>query len=220
VVTASAMTKPPGVVKLFLYRPVTIICNAGEINRSKFWMGKAENHKRNLVRTAMRLFRRQGYASTGLQQILAESGAPKGSLYHYFPEGKEALGEAAVAMAGDLIREKLEELAERHNSPEAFVRAYCRTMAGWMKESGFRSGCPVATTLLETAPQSAAITATGRAVVDSWIGVIASVYVRDGVPAKNAKKRAEMVVAAMEGALILARVRGSARPILDVASLA
>jgi len=51
-------------------------------------VGSTGTHKENLVRTAMRLFRRQGYASTGLQQILAESGAPRGSLYHYFPGGK------------------------------------------------------------------------------------------------------------------------------------
>ena len=115
-------------------------------------MARAALHKENLVRTAMRLFRRQGYASTGLQQIVAESGAPKGSLYHYFPNGKEALGEAAVTLAGRLVREMLEGHAAKHADPVAFLRAYCRTMAGWMKESRFRSGCPVATTLLETAP--------------------------------------------------------------------
>jgi hypothetical protein len=54
-------------------------------------MANAAKHKDALVCTAMRLFRRQGYASTGLQQILSESGAPKGSLYHYFPGGKEGL---------------------------------------------------------------------------------------------------------------------------------
>src|SRR5262245_65389940 len=107
-------------------------------------------HKESLVRTAMRLFRRQGYASSGLQQIVAESGAPKGSLYHYFPNGKEALGESAVVLAGGLMRETLEELAAKHREPAAFLRAYCKVMAGWMEESGFASGCPIATTLLET----------------------------------------------------------------------
>src|SRR5262245_34793894 len=104
----------------------------------------------------MRLFRRQGYASTGLSQIVAESGAPKGSLYHYFPSGKEALGESAIALAGGLMQETLAALAARHREPAAFLRAYCRTMARWMEESGFASGCPIATTLLETAPQSPA----------------------------------------------------------------
>jgi TetR/AcrR family transcriptional repressor of lmrAB and yxaGH operons len=183
-------------------------------------VGKASRHKQNLVRTAMRLFRRQGYASTGLQQIVAESGAPKGSLYHYFPTGKEALGESAVEMAGGLVREMLTGLALRHREPQAFLRAYCQVMAGWMAESGFRSGCPIATTLLETAPQSPAITAAGLGAIDGWIEVIAGVLARGGRPKREARSRAQLVVAAMEGALILARIRRSTRPILDVAKLA
>jgi TetR/AcrR family transcriptional regulator, lmrAB and yxaGH operons repressor len=183
-------------------------------------MAKAAVHKENLVRAAMRLFRRQGYASTGLAQILDESGAPKGSLYHYFPHGKEALGEAAVELAARLVREKLEELAERHVEPGAFLRAYARTMAGWMEESGFRSGCPIATTLLETAPASPSITAAGVRAIDAWIDVIAGVFERAGAERRAARSRAQLVVAAMEGALILARVRRSAQPILDVARLA
>jgi TetR/AcrR family transcriptional repressor of lmrAB and yxaGH operons len=182
-------------------------------------VGKAATHKANLVRTAMRLFRRQGYASTGLQQIVAESGAPKGSLYHYFPSGKEALGGAAIELAGGMVREMLSELAARHPEPKAFLRAYCRVMAGWMEESGFRSGCPVATTLLETAPQSPAITATGRRAIDAWIDVVAGVLSNGGMERREARSRAQLILAAMEGALILARVRRSTRPILDVAKL-
>lgn len=183
-------------------------------------MGDVATHKGSLVRTAMRLFRRQGYASTGLQQIVAESGAPKGSLYHYFPSGKEALGEAAVILAGGLVREMLENHAAKHATPVAFLRAYCRTMAGWMKESEFRSGCPVATTLLETAPASPTITAAGAQAIDGWIDVIGGVFQRAGVERREARAKAQLVVAAMEGALLLARVRRSTRPILDVAKLA
>jgi len=176
-------------------------------------------HKEKLVRTAMRLFRRQGYASTGLQQIVAESGAPKGSLYHYFPSGKKALGEAAVTLAGGMILEMLSELAARHPEPKAFLRAYCRVMAEWMAESGFRSGCPVATTLLETAPGSPAITAAGARALDGWIGVVAGVLSDGGMAPREARSRAQLIVAAMEGALLLSRVRRSTRPILDVAKL-
>ncbi|MEN8159325.1 MAG: TetR/AcrR family transcriptional regulator [Myxococcota bacterium] len=183
-------------------------------------MAKAAVHKANLVRAAMRLFRRQGFASTGLSQILAESGAPRGSLYHYFPSGKEALGEAAVELAGRLVHDMLAEHARRHAEPRAFLRAYCRTMAGWMAESEFRSGCPIATTLLETAPASPAITEAGRRAIDSWVEVIAGVFTRAGAKRREAKRRAELVIAAMEGALILSRVRQSDRPILEVARLA
>ncbi len=183
-------------------------------------MANVAKHRGALVQTAMRLFRRQGYASTGLQQIVTESGAPRGSLYHYFPAGKEALGAAAVALAGERMHQTLVELAERHAEPRAFLRAYCETMAGWMAESDFRSGCPIATTLLETAPQSPEITAAGIRAIDRWIGVIAGVFARAGGTRAETRRRAQLVIAALEGALILARVRRSTRPILDVAALA
>ncbi len=182
-------------------------------------MKKAETHKQNLIRTAMRLFRRQGYASTGLQQILAESGAPKGSLYYYFPDGKEALGEAAVAMAGEMVRDMLCDLASRHKAPKGFLRAYCKVLAGWMEESGYASGCPIATTILETAPESPAITEAGQKAFDGWIDVISGVLANGEFGPKEAQTRAQLIVAAMEGALILSRIRQSSRPILDVAKL-
>ena len=139
-------------------------------------MANAAKHKHNLVRSAVRLFRRQGYSATGVQQILDLSEAPKGSLYHYFPGGKEAIGEAAVELAGEMVAEALEQLAAKHQSPSAFIVAYCKQYADWMEESGFQSGCPIATTLLETAPLSEPITAAGIAAVDSWIEIIGSVF--------------------------------------------
>ncbi|MGH0033809.1 MAG: TetR/AcrR family transcriptional regulator [Myxococcota bacterium] len=179
-------------------------------------MARASQHKENLLHTAVRLFRRQGYASTGLQQILAESGAPKGSLYHYFPGGKEAIGAEAVALAGRLVAETLETLAKQHRSAKTFVRAYCRQYADWMEESGFQSGCPIATTLLEEAPRSAPITAAGRAAIDSWIAIIGEVYARAGASPVEAKRQARFTISALEGALILSRVTRSRDPILDV----
>ena len=182
-------------------------------------MANVAKHKNSLVRTAMRLFRQQGYASTGLQQIIAESGAPKGSLYHYFPAGKEALGAAVIEMAGGLIAEMLTAVAARSPEPNAFLLGYCKVMAGWMKESGFRSGCPIATTLLENAPQSPAITAAGRHAIDGWIAIVAGVLSHGGMERREARNHAQLIIAAMEGALILARIRRSTRPILDVAKL-
>lgn len=166
----------------------------------------------------MRLFREQGYASTGLQQILAESRAPKGSLYYYFPGGKEELGQAAIELAGARIGEMLSETAAASpDDPRVFITRYCKTMAGWMKESGFQSGCPVATTILETVPASPAMTETGNQVIDAWIGIIADVFAASGLPTAEAKSRAQQLLATMEGALLLARVRQSVRPILDIA---
>lgn len=181
-------------------------------------MTSAAKHKESLVRTAMRLFRRQGYASTGLQQVLAESGAPKGSLYHYFPGGKEELGEAAVHLAAKLMGEMLAEHAAHHKTPAAFVKAYCATMARWMRESEFRSGCPIATTMLETAPHAPALTKAGAAALDHWIGIITPVFREGSASNVEARSKAQQLIASMEGALIVARIRRSTQPITDIAT--
>lgn len=181
-------------------------------------MAKARQHKENLVDAAMRLFRRQGYAATGLQQILELSGAPKGSLYHYFPGGKEAIGEAAVTRAGERVAETLERLAAEHASPQAFVHAYFAQYADWMQESEFRSGCPIATTLLETAPLSAQITQAGLTAIGRWVGIIASVFERAGADPRDADRDAHFAIAALEGALVLARVTQSRDAIIEVGS--
>jgi TetR/AcrR family transcriptional repressor of lmrAB and yxaGH operons len=180
-------------------------------------MPNTPKHRDELVRTAMRLFRRQGYSGTGLQQILAESGAPKGSLYHYFPGGKDEIGAAAVELAGTLVAETLADLAARHASPAAFLRAYFRTYAGWMEESGFQSGCPIATTLLETAPNSPAITAAGDAALSRWLEIMQEVFRRDGLDAAAARRRAQLTIASLEGALLLARTARSRAPLQNVA---
>lgn len=179
-------------------------------------MANATKHKDSLVRTAMRLFRQQGYASSGLQQILAESEAPRGSLYHYFPGGKEQLGEAAVKLAAQLMGEMLADLAGRCKTPEAFVKAYCRTMSKWMEESDFRSGCPIATTMLETAPNAPGLTRAGVEAIDHWIDIIASVFIAKDVSAKEARAKAQLLIATMEGALLIARIRQSPAPINDI----
>jgi TetR/AcrR family transcriptional repressor of lmrAB and yxaGH operons len=68
-------------------------------------MSRPSKHRAAIIAAASRLFRRQGYAGTGVNDIVALSGAPKGSLYHYFPKGKEQIAEEAVLFAGRLVAE-------------------------------------------------------------------------------------------------------------------
>jgi TetR/AcrR family transcriptional repressor of lmrAB and yxaGH operons len=174
-------------------------------------------HRGAIVRAAAMLFRRNGFAATGINEIAAVSGAPKGSLYHYFPGGKDQIAGAAVRFAGAGVVATLQQLAQEHESASAMIRSYCKLLAGWMAKSGFRDGCPIATTLLESAPQSADMAAAGREAFAGWCAVIARALVRDGFGKAEANRLATLAVSAIEGALILARVEGSARPIDDVA---
>lgn len=172
------------------------------------------DHKANLTYAAITLFRRQGYAATGLQQILAESQAPKGSLYHYFPGGKEELGAAAISVSGAIVTDTLQALAAEAVSFADFLSRYLYMLASWLEESDFRDGCPIATSLLECTPQSAAITAATTRVLEDWIQVIGGVLAAEG--AAEPYRRAGGVLAAAEGALMIARVQRSTRPLLEL----
>ena len=180
-------------------------------------MSTAPRHRGAIVRAAAKLFRRNGYAATGINEIVEVSGAPKGSLYHYFPGGKDQIGEAAVRFAGAGVVATLEKLEQEHGSASAMIRAYCKLLAGWMAKSGFRDGCPIATTLLESAPQSTDMATAGREAFAGWCVVIARALVRDGFGKAEAERLSTLAVSSIEGALILARVQGTARPIDDVA---
>jgi TetR/AcrR family transcriptional repressor of lmrAB and yxaGH operons len=172
-------------------------------------------HRNAIVNAAAVLFRRNGYAATGVNEIVEISGAPKGSLYHYFPGGKDAIGEAAVRFAGSRVTRTLERLAQEHRSTPALLREYGRLLAGWMTASEFRDGCPITTTLLEVAPESAAITAAGREAFAAWRDIITGALLRDGYAPADARRLSTLAIASIEGALILARAERSAQPIVE-----
>lgn len=176
---------------------------------------KTREQRDNLIWAAAKLFRRQGYSGTGLRDILAASGAARGSLYHYFPGGKEQIGAAAVGAAGGLVTETFAELARQADGPADFLRRYSALLVRWLEASKFRDGCPITTTLLETTPDSAVIAAAGRAVFADWRGVMEDMLHRDGWPGGQVPATATAIIAGLEGALLLARVQGSAQPIHD-----
>ena len=138
-------------------------------------------HRGAIVRAAATLFRRNGYAATGINEIAEVSGAPKGSLYHYFPDGKDQIGGSRGALCRRRRGRDPGEARAGARTAAAMMRAYCKLLAGWMAKSGFRDGCPIATTLLESAPQSASMALAGREAFAGWRAVIARALVRDGL---------------------------------------
>ena len=179
--------------------------------------------RRRIVTTMARLLRRQGYAATGLAQIISESGAPKGSLYHYFSGGKEQIAAEALVHAGALVQATLDALRQTESNPPAIIRAYGALLEGWMSKSGFADGCPLTTTLLETAPARTRLAAIGSDAFAAWQDVFAAALRDAGVPAARADDLALAALMMIEGALVLARVRREATPIrvttMEIAAL-
>ncbi|WP_125182726.1 TetR/AcrR family transcriptional regulator [Minwuia thermotolerans] len=181
-------------------------------------MGKRAQHEMALLTEAAKLFRRQGYAATGTNEILAAAGAPRGSLYYYFPGGKEEIGTRAIEAAAKRVTLTLRALAEESADPADFVDRYVAKLTGWMAKSGWRDGCPITTVLLENAPGSAAITAVGREAHERWRREVETMLLRHGWPGDRAPATARTILMTIGGAQIHARVAASPAPLEDCAA--
>ena len=180
-------------------------------------MSAAPKHREPIINAAVTLFRRQGYAGTGLNDIVDASGAPKGSLYHYFPEGKVSIAVAAVEEAGHRVASTLAELAEDTPTTGELLIRHANQLAGWMKKSGYRDGCPITTVLLELAPRERAVSKAGRNAYAERLKILTDKLAEDGFARPKAERLAVLCISALQGALIQARVERSATPILTSA---
>src|ERR1700712_5732111 len=131
-------------------------------------MPKATDSKGKTLAAAAKLFRQQGYHGTALHDVLAASGAPRGSLYFHFPGGKEEIGEAALTLAGEAVRLAIAQAAELSETAEVFLTRVARGMAADLEKSDFKEGCPIATTALETSAQSEALGHATRTAFQKW----------------------------------------------------
>ena len=170
-------------------------------------MAAQGKHREAILSAAVRLFRQQGYAATGLAEILEISGAPKGSLYHYFPGGKPEIGEKAIVRAGEVVDSRCGSVGD-------LVSAYAGLLAGWLEQSDFRDGSPLTTTLLETVPGHEPIRIAALRAFESWAAIIERAALRSGVEAARAKAAAKVSIMLIEGAMIQCRVQGCVAPLM------
>jgi TetR/AcrR family transcriptional regulator, lmrAB and yxaGH operons repressor len=175
-------------------------------------MAKVADSKEKTLSAAVRLFSQRGYHGTGLQDILEAGGAPRGSLYFHFPKGKEQIGEAAVQLGAEGVREFITNAVQTSGNVQAFLVKLARGMAANLERSGYREGCPVATTALETAAQSDVLGRAARTAFQTWEQEIKRGLISFGMKANKADRTATAVLSQLEGALLLARTYRSLEP--------
>jgi TetR/AcrR family transcriptional repressor of lmrAB and yxaGH operons len=175
-------------------------------------MAKVADSKEKTLSAAVKLFSQRGYHGTGLQDILEAGGAPRGSLYFHFPKGKEQIGEAAVQLGTEGVREFITGAAQTSGNVQAFLVKLARGMAANLERSGYSEGCPVATTALETAAQSDVLGRAARTAFQTWEQEIKRALISFGMKANKADRTATAVLSQLEGALLLARTYRSLEP--------
>jgi TetR/AcrR family transcriptional repressor of lmrAB and yxaGH operons len=163
-----------------------------------------------------RLLQSQGYHGTGLGQILDDARAPKGSLYFHFPGGKEELAAEALRRSAAAWRDAVLAVVEAAPTPVRAVRAVCELLASHLEASQFRDGCPIATVALEAAPTSQLIHEACAEAYRIWQGVLERRLQDLGAPAARAERLAITMLAAIEGAMVLAKAARSGEPLRQV----
>ncbi len=170
-----------------------------------------------ILRAAKRLFQQRGYYAVGTAEILESAQAPKGSMYHHFPEGKEQIAiEAVTTIRNDVMAMMHKLEAEEHSVAET-IRLLAKGMAHWLKASEWREGTMLASTTVGSVPDLPKLHAAIKAAFDEWRQHIVKLLVREGWSKTSALSMAQTLIAAIEGAMILARIDQDERVVLKVA---
>ncbi len=170
-------------------------------------MPRPDRSRAALVEKAATLFRRQGYAATGINQILDETGVKAGSLYHHFPQGKQQLAAAVVDSAGAGIEQLLRRcLATGRPVADIVDRWIDLLVAGLAGDQ--RDGCPIEPIATESVNASPEVRAASARAFKGWCTAIEERLGSEGWPGDDAKTAALAVISLIEGALILSRVAG------------
>jgi AcrR family transcriptional regulator len=171
----------------------------------------ATNTRERLVDAGAELLRRQGYSATGVKQIVDEARAPVASLYHFFPGGKEQLGAEAIRVSGKLYEQLIPAVLDVAPDPVTGVRMFFAGAAQHLVETDYEDACPIATVALEVSSSSETMRQACADVFESWVTAGAELY-----PVENARELTIAMLAALEGAFVLARAWRSTEP-LEVA---
>ena len=163
--------------------------------------------RQRLVATAARLFRERGVTGTGLLTILEAADAPRGSLYHHFPGGKDELIIAALEFEGARVTADLDAVVATAPDAPTAMAYFAEALALSLEQTGFRLGCPVSTAALELSSESEAVRAVCARTYAGWQALMAETLIDQGYEPAAAAGRAELTLAALEGAMLLARAQ-------------
>lgn len=175
----------------------------------------ATESRSRMVRSAASLIRSRGVSATSFSEVVAESAAPRGSIYHHFPDGKRQLAEEAIRWTSERLLAHLRAGAAA--TPADVLERFIDMWRQVVLASAGAAGCVVAGVAIDTVPDEAELLGVVRATFRSWVAALAKQLEAVGVPKHQATPIAVATLAGMEGALILCRAEGNSKPLDTVA---
>ena len=165
----------------------------------------ANSTKERILDAGAELFRRQGYAATGLKQLVARAEAPFGSLYHHFPGGKDELTAEVIRRSAGYYLELFEDEVGFAADPVEGTRRFFAAAAETLEETGYEDACPIAVVALEVASTNDVLRRATHDVFEVWLDGLTAWYSASGIDQGRARALAVHFLAALEGAFLLSR---------------
>jgi AcrR family transcriptional regulator len=169
--------------------------------------------KARIMDSTAELFRRQGYNGTGVKQIVAAAAAPFGSLYHFFPGGKEQLGAEVIRSSGAMYMQLFAEIVRDAPDVLTAVGDFFDGAAETLRETDYADACPIATVALEVASTNEPLRIATAEVFDSWIERASAYFEHAGIPPARARALAFSMLSLLEGAFVFSRAMRSTEPL-------
>jgi AcrR family transcriptional regulator len=169
--------------------------------------------RERIVAASADLMGRQGYAATGVKQIVAAARAPFGSIYHFFPGGKEEIAAEAIRRAGADYGQLIPAVFDDAPDVTAGVRLFFAGAATHLEETDYEDACPIATVALEVSSSSEPLRMACAEVFDGWIDAGMERFATLGLSAERTRALVVAMLAALEGAFVLCRALRSTVPL-------
>jgi AcrR family transcriptional regulator len=171
--------------------------------------------RERMVRSAMALICAQGVHGTGMREVVRHADAPRGSLQHYFPQGKEQLVREALELAGRTAARTVSRLQDTGASvrPSDVFGAMVSAWRRWLTDSDYAQGCPVVATVADATVGSPALRKAAADTFGTWQTAVEQALAQAGVPAGRTASLAALLLSALEGAIVMARARRSLEPL-------
>jgi TetR/AcrR family transcriptional repressor of lmrAB and yxaGH operons len=176
---------------------------------------KRGSTRTNMLISAAEVLRERGAAGVTIDAVLARSGAPRGSVYYHFPEGRNQILSEALQYAGEEITEVIDAAAAKGGM--YLVRQFVEFWEQLLVESEFTAGCPVVAAAIGSADDEPQLSTVAGGIFRHWRDALTRAFVADGFDESDAASLAITCIASMEGAVVLCRSIRSVDPLRDVA---
>jgi TetR/AcrR family transcriptional repressor of lmrAB and yxaGH operons len=175
--------------------------------------GVPKSVREEMIEAAWLLIAERGLEGMSTREVLARTGAPRGSVYHHFPRGRTELIELAIDHSRQWMREQIGAIDVK--DPDDVVAGYLGIWRRVVEGTGFRAGCAVTGAVIGGHEPS--ILARAREAFDATSDALAALFRKAGLGPDEAARRATLLMYAAEGAVILARAQRSIEPLVFTA---